>query len=141
MQTDVGGEEVSMGLLDRLQMVRDGATLGTFLERLAKIHGDRRLVEESGDGLSLTYREAADLVARQAGGIRKQIEQGDRVVINTDNGYALVLLCLAASRAGGVAVPVNPKMRDEEIEHVINDSGAKLVLRDGSEVDGADPVE
>ena len=71
-------------LLDR------GVTLGTLLERAAAVHGDRQLVEESDDGLLLTYREAADLVARWAGAIREQISPGDRVVVATDNGYASV---------------------------------------------------
>jgi acyl-CoA synthetase (AMP-forming)/AMP-acid ligase II len=59
------------------------------------------------------------------------------VVIATPNGYALLLLCAAASRAGGVAVPVNPKMRDDEIAHVVDDSAAAVVVRDSAELEGA----
>ncbi|MBV8951632.1 MAG: AMP-binding protein, partial [Actinobacteria bacterium] len=51
------------------------------------------------------------------------------------DGYGMVEL------GGGVAVPVNAKMRDDEIEHVIEDSQAALVIRSTSEVDGSEPGE
>src|SRR2546423_6000164 len=118
-------------------MARD-VTMGSLLERLAGVRGDRPLVEEQaadgGRGDRFTYREAADLVARMAGGIAERIEPGDRVVIAAPNNYRFLLLVLAASRAGGVAVPVNPKMRPAEIDHVIADSGATLVIRQVDEV-------
>lgn len=130
-----------MGLRERLDLVRArDLTLGTLLERLAAVHGTTRLVEEAGGGLSLTYDEAADRVARLTGGIGEQIEPGDRVVVATSNGYMLLLLALAVGRAGGVAVPVNPQMSDDEIGHVIADSQATLVIRDPAEVERPHPA-
>ncbi len=127
--------------LDRASLLlRRNQTLGTFMERLAKVHGGHRLVEESGGGLCLTYAQAAKRVRRWAGGIAAKVEPGDRVVIATSNGYEMVLLALAASRAGAIPVPVNPQMRDDEVRHVIDDSAATLVVRDASEVDGAEPL-
>jgi long-chain acyl-CoA synthetase len=123
-----------MNFLERVNLVlRRDLTLGTLFERLARIHGDRLLVEEE-QGTRLTFREAADRVATLAAGIHARIEPGDRVVVAGENDYDFLLLCLAAARAGGVCVPVNPKMRDEEVEHVIADSGASLVVRDPSEI-------
>ncbi len=52
------------------------------------------------------------------------------------SSYDLLLLCVAACRAGGVAVPVNPQTRDEEVAYVIEDSGAALVVREADEVLG-----
>jgi acyl-CoA synthetase (AMP-forming)/AMP-acid ligase II len=130
-----------MSLRDRIDLVRQrDLTLGTLLERMLEIHGDRRLVEEHGSGLVLTYGEAAERVARMAQGIKEKIDLGDAVVIAVPNGYELFLLCLAACRAGGRAVPVNPKMREAEIKHVIDDSGAPLVVRDASEVMAEKPL-
>jgi long-chain acyl-CoA synthetase len=130
-----------MTLRDRLDVVRaKDITLGTFLERLAPVHGDTRLVQESDDGLCLTFVGAADLVAKLAGRVAERAAKGERVVIATPNGYALFLASLAVARAGAVAVPVNPKMRDDEIGHVIADSGADLVIRDLAELEGSDPV-
>jgi long-chain acyl-CoA synthetase len=120
-----------MGWRQGLSMARrDDLTLGVLVEQLAEVYGDNHLVEESGGELRLTYRQAAERVAGQAAAIGPSIGRGDRVVVALPNGYDLFLLCLAVARAGGVAVPVNPKMSDAEIDHVIADSGAGLVLRE-----------
>lgn len=107
-------------------LLRRDLVLGTFIERLADVHGDRVLVTESAS--SLTYAEAADRVDRLAGGVAARIQPGDRVVIDIASSYDQLLLAFAASRAGGIPVPVNPKMSRAEIDHVIADSGATLVI-------------
>lgn len=123
-----------MKWLVRASLARDRSiALGTLLERLAGVRPDMVLVEESG-GLRLTVSEAADRVERMAGAIAKQVGAGDRVVVATPNGYDQLLLCLAASRAGALAVPVNPHMTPSEVDHVIEDSGAALVIRNSREM-------
>src|SRR3954454_21015354 len=127
--------------LDRAALVvRRDHTLGSIVERLARIHGNKQLVEESGGGLRLTYAQASKRINRWAGGIAKVTTPGDRVVVATPNGYEVMLLCLAASRAGAIPVPVNSQMRADEVRHVIDDSAAELVIRSAREVDGADPL-
>ncbi len=109
-------------------------------ERLAAIHGHRRMTEEADGGLHLTFAQASKRVSRWAGGIAARVEPGDAVVIATPNGYEQVLLCLAASRAGAIPAPVNPMMSRPEIDHVVADSGAMLVVNAATDVDGADPL-
>jgi long-chain acyl-CoA synthetase len=116
-------------------LLRRDLTLGTLMDRLERVHGDRRLVEEAEGGVSLTYAQAARRVRRWAGGIAAQGQPGDVVVIATPNGYEQLLLCCAASRAGMIAAPVNHQMRAEEVEHVVADSGATLVIRGPGQVD------
>jgi long-chain acyl-CoA synthetase len=123
-----------MKWLARASLARDHSIgLGTLLERLVAVRPDTVLVEETG-GLRLTVSEAADRVERMAGTIADQVKPGDRVVVATPNGYDQLLLSLAASRAGALAVPVNPHMTESEVDHVIDDSGAALVIRNSSEV-------
>ena len=130
-----------MNPLARAQFVlgRD-LTLGTLLARLASFHGSTRLVTES-DGEDLSYAGAADRVARWAGAVAGQVERGDRVVLALPNTYDLLLACLAVSRAGALPVPVNDRMRPEEVDHVIADSGAHLVVRDLDELAGGSPLD
>jgi acyl-CoA synthetase (AMP-forming)/AMP-acid ligase II len=129
-----------MSLGARLSLARThDLTLGTFLEQFATARGNRMLVEQP-DGLSLTYEQAADLVARAAGTLRAQITPGDRVVVATPNGYPLLLACLAVCRAGGVAVPVNQRMAEAEIDYVVQDTGAVLRIDDFGALTNGAPV-
>lgn len=119
----------------------DGLSLGRLFEVTAAGHPDRVAFVEHGSGVSRTHAEAAQRVASMAGGISEQAKPGDRVVIATPNDYDLFLLCLAAVRAGMIAVPVNPQMREAEIDHVVNDSGAALIVRSADEVLGPSLAE
>jgi hypothetical protein len=127
--------------LDRAAVVlRRDLTLGSLPDRLARIHGSTRLVEEADGGLCITHAQAAKRVRRWAGRIAQRTSPGDVVVIAVPNGYEQLLLCYAAARAGAIPAPVNDHMRPDEIEHVISDSGASLVIRGVGEVDGAEPL-
>jgi acyl-CoA synthetase (AMP-forming)/AMP-acid ligase II len=121
-------------------LLRRDPKLGTLLDRLEKVHGDRQLVTEADGGLSLTYAQAAKRVRRWAGGIAAKASPGDVVVIATPNGYEQLLLCFAASRAGCIPAPVNDHMRKDEVAHVVRDSGAVLTIKTAASVDGAEPL-
>ena len=130
-----------MPLRHRLAIARGvDLTLGVLLERLAALRGHQPLASEDG-GDSWTHTDAADLVARWAGALQPRIDPGDRVVIVTPNSYRTFLLGLAVIRAGGVAVPVNVKMREQEIDYVVADAASHLVLRTFDGLDGARPIE
>lgn len=128
-----------MRLFDRLALAHGrGLTLGVLAERLAKVHGDRPMVAEADGGFRSTFVEAADLVDRWAAGIAGRSEPGDCVVVATENGYQQFLLTLAVSRAGRLPAPVNAQMAEAEVDHVVADSGATLVIRDLDDVNGGD---
>ncbi len=110
-------------------------TLGVLAGRLGAVYGQRTIVDE--EGWVVSFREAADLVERWSGAIEAQVEPGARVVLAVPNGYRQLLATLAVARAGGVAVPVNVQMRKAEIDHVVDDAGATLVVHDTAELDRA----
>jgi long-chain acyl-CoA synthetase len=116
-----------------------GTTVGSFLEQSAAIRRGRRLVDEVG-GPTLTQDEGAERVEALAGALAVQLVAGDRVVVATENTYDQFLACLAVCRAGGIAVPVNPHMRPDEVDHVVADAGAAVVLRDIDRLDPAPPL-
>ena len=131
---------MALNQLRRIDLaVRRRLTLADFAERMADVWGERPLVEQFG-GDSMTYAEAARRVVRWSNGIAALITTGDRVVLATPNAYEQFLLCLAVSRAGGLPVPVNPQMRRSEIDHVVADSGAAMVLTALEELDPDAPA-
>jgi len=130
---------VLRGLRRTLLAFDRGVTLGTVLERLAAAGPGRLLVDER-DGPRLTVGEAADRVDRWAAAVAARARPGEVVVVATPNGYEQVLLALAASRAGCVPAPVNDRMRDDEIAHVVADAGASLVLRSVADLPPGPPL-
>ena len=91
------------------------------------------------DGPRLTYTQLWDAAARVAGGLHEAgIRRGDRVAVRHGNGLDWVLSFLGTVLAGGVAVPVNSRFTDTEVDYVVGDSGAALVLSpDTSMPDGS----
>lgn len=132
--------------------LRHQVTLADVADRWVGLHGDRLMVTEedavvSGSGADraarervagkvreLTYRNAADLVARWSAAIDSRSKPGEPVVVATPNGIDQFLLSLAVARAGRLPTPVNPQMRPVEVDHVIADSGASLVITDSAEL-------
>lgn len=122
-----------MGLRDRIRLLRDELSTAELLDRLADLHGGAPMAEQAdaitiADGAaSVTYDQARDLVNGLAQRLRPRCHGGRRMVVKGPNDYGFFLACLAVARAGGVFVPVNPRMRDEEIEYVVADADAEVV--------------
>ncbi len=85
------------------------------------------LVEVGGERLS--YRQLWDRSARVAGGLQDAgIGSGDRVANLLPAGVDWVLGFLGTQLAGAVAVPVNTRFAQPEIDYVLEDSGAAFAL-------------
>ena len=81
------------------------------------------------DGPRVTFTELWDRATRVAGGLRERgVARGDRVAIRYGNGVDWVYAFLGTQLAGAVAVPVNTRFAEPEVDYVVNDSGAKVVL-------------
>lgn len=94
------------------------------------------LVEAREERRSVTWAEldhAADTVAR--GLSARGLRAGHRVGLVMANRIDLVIAYFAILRGGMVAVPINPRSTPVEVERMLTDSGARLVLADGAAVD------
>lgn len=77
----------------------------------------------------LAYKDLRSRVAKLAGWLREQAgESGARVASWAAKGELTCLLPLAAARAGLIHVPINPLLKRAQVAHILEDSGAKLLL-------------
>jgi long-chain acyl-CoA synthetase len=77
----------------------------------------------------MTYAELDRLVNRFGAGLQKLgVQKGDRVALYMPNCPQMVIAYYAVMRIGGVVVPSNPLYVAREIEHQMNDSGAKAIV-------------
>jgi long-chain acyl-CoA synthetase len=77
----------------------------------------------------LTWSELDAAVDRTAAGFAgKGLQPGDRIAIKLPNGLPWLRAALGALRAGLVVVPVNTAYTDPELEYVLGDSGASLLV-------------
>src|ERR1700722_788263 len=84
---------------------------------------------------ALTFAEwdaTANAMAR--GLVEGGVRPGDRVGIHLHPELALrwLVAYTAAHRAGGVAVPMNPRLAPAEVTHMLAHSGATAVVADGA---------
>src|SRR5258705_536254 len=83
-------------------------------------------------GPRVTYRQLWDRSARVAGGLKKSgIDRGDRVAIQLGNGLDWCLAFFGVQMAGAVAVPVNTRFSESEVEYVVSDSGSRFSFQPG----------
>jgi acyl-CoA synthetase (AMP-forming)/AMP-acid ligase II len=111
-------------------------TVNDFLERAALVYGDRVAVVDEPDQPApslgaLTYREVADRARAQAAALDDLgIGFGERVAIVSHNAARLLLALFGVSGSGRILVPVNFRLNAQEVEYIVEHSGATAVLVD-----------
>jgi long-chain acyl-CoA synthetase len=104
---------------------------GTSLAELVRAAARRRPEAPAVvDGVQrLSWAELDAAVDRAAAGYAAhELAPGDRVAIQLPNGLDWLRAALGALRAGLVVVPVNTAYTDPELEYVLSDSGARLLV-------------
>lgn len=80
-----------------------------------------------------TYAELNEESAKVAGLLRaREIEPGDRVALQMPNLMQFPAVYHGILRMGAVVVPMNPLLKEREVEYYLNDSGAKLLFDEPS---------
>jgi fatty-acyl-CoA synthase len=78
----------------------------------------------------LSFARFKDEAQRLAGYLQQDcgVKAGDRVLVVMQNSPQFILAYYATLRANAVVVPVNPMSVTAELEHYLQDSGAKVAL-------------
>jgi len=91
-------------------------------------------------GERINYRQLWDRASRVAGGLKQiGIKRGDRVAIRLGNGLDWCLAFFGAEMAGAVAVPVNTRFSEPEVEYVVTDSGSRFSFVPGEPLPDSAP--
>ncbi len=111
-------------------------SVSDFINRAAQVYGDRIGVvdepDQPADSLgSLTYAEIQALGARQAARLDELgIGFGDRVAVVSHNSARLLTSFFGVAGHGRVLVPVNFRLRPDEVKYIVEHSGARVLIID-----------
>lgn len=96
-----------------------------ILKRQAERYGDKILFNCAGE--TLTFSDACKEAALWAGVFANTgIVKGDRVAIFCSNRPEFIKIFLGCAWLGAIAVPINTASRGFQLQHIIENSGAKL---------------
>jgi carnitine-CoA ligase len=106
-------------------------TLPTMLLRQTEKIPDKTLV--SAGEATLTYAQACDVAARTAAALQSAgIRAGDRVALICSNRMEFIELLLGCAWLGAVLVPINVASRGPQLQHILSNSGARLLVIEGA---------
>jgi long-chain acyl-CoA synthetase len=115
----------------------DAETITEAFRRTAANHGDLVAYRTRDDGISLTWAEARDRVDAIAGGLAKLgLAKGDTIAILLSNRPEFHLVDLAAITIGACPFSIYNTYSPEQIQYVISDAGARIVVTEEALVDG-----
>ena len=78
---------------------------------------------------TISYSELNDLADRFATVLAgRGVEKGDRVAIYTQNNPQFLIAQYGAWKRGAIAVPINPMLKQKELDYHLNDSGTKVLV-------------
>lgn len=111
------------------------ASIPELLARHAQCRPER--IAFIDDKRSITYGELAQTTERLAGHLQDLgVDVGDRVLLYLDNCVEVAESYLAVPRSGAIAVCVNPQGTSAELEYLLADSGARVVITDRTHLGG-----
>jgi len=111
-------------------------SISDFIDRAVEVYGERTGVVDEPDQPApslgeLTYAEIGALARRQAAKLDELgIGIGDRVAVVSHNSARLLTSFFGVAGSGRVLVPVNFRLRPDEVAYIIEHSGARMLLVD-----------
>jgi carnitine-CoA ligase len=114
-------------------------TLPALLERQADRYEERPLFRW-GD-TELSYRAVCEMAARSAGRLAQAgVQPGDRIATMSENRIELFELILGCAWAGAIVVPINTASRGAQLEHILGNCGARLLVVESAHLEAFAPL-
>ncbi|WP_440771303.1 fatty acid--CoA ligase [Natronorubrum sp. DTA28] len=119
-------------------------TIGDTLEQTVDRYPDRDAIIYPRKDQRWSYAELDERVNQLANALLERgIEKGDRVATVLYNGSEMALAVYACAKIGAVFTPLNFRLPAGEIEYIVNDASAELLLFESAtreSVEGARPA-
>lgn len=114
-------------------------SLGAFMVSVCRKYGDRPAIRSA--VASRTYSELLERSTRLANALRGLgLEPGDRVALMLENRVEALESYLGCFLAGVVAVHVNDRLVAQEVRHILQDSGATVLVHTDGRTNVVDDV-
>ena len=122
-----------MSLFTRLRIARDSRiTVANLADELLRQKGDCEVGRDEGGIWQLSDLQAE--VAAMDAFLRRDVQLRPRqlVAIYRTNDHRCFRWFLAIIRAGGIAVPLNPQLSGVEVDRILRESGAEILITDAT---------
>ena len=122
-------------------------SVSDFIDRAVQVYGDRVGVVDEPDQPApslgeLTYAQLGQRARMQAAMLDKLgLEVGDRVAMVSHNSARLLSAFFGVCGSGRVLVPVNFRLRPDEVRYIVEHSGARVLLVDPEVAESLKNVE
>lgn len=111
--------------------------LGAWMAKRRLKSPDKVALIYGGD--EITYRELADGTDRVSALLwHRGVRKGDRVAFLGENCPEFLQVLFGSAQLGAVFVPINTRLASPEIEHVLTDSDARVLIHDDALTERAD---
>lgn len=116
-------------------------TVADHLQRSELVYGDRIAIVDEPDQVAaplpdLTYGRMAELARAMAAGLDGLgLDLGARVAIVSQNAARMLVFLFGTSAFGRIGVPINFRLNAEEVQYIVEHSGAEVLLMDPELVD------
>jgi crotonobetaine/carnitine-CoA ligase len=105
--------------------------IGSLLEKAAFHYGDNKVLHFDYENAGFTYTQLNARVNQYANALRSEgIKPGDHVAVMLPNCPEFPLTWLALAKLGAVMVPLNNRYQAVDMEYVLNDSDATVLVID-----------
>ena len=116
-----------------MNQVIEPSTVPAFIRNVvANIHPDSQtflLHKVKDTWVEITYKQALDKIdAISAWFLHMGVRKGDRLSLLIENGPDYVYYDQALQQIGAVNTSIYPTLTETEIEYILNDSGAKIII-------------
>ena len=102
-------------------------TIGDICRRSARLWPDKTAVVY--EQIRLTYHQLDERVNRLANALRSQgVSKKDRLAVLSENTHKYLEIYFAASKLGISVTPLNFRLADDEVRHIVDDSESTVFL-------------